>query len=296
MSLACIHTHTVFCDGSDDVETCCRVASQKGLSSLGFSAHAPVKRKTGFRSGWHLPDERLEEYMEAVRAAKKRWEGKLPVYLGLEVDFIEGLMGPADRDYRDMGLDYIIAAVHYVLPAIGGPFTVDDSAEAVERRIKESYGGDPAGMVEAYFDAEAAMIRAGGFDVLGHPDVVRKNKDAFSARGIRSFSEEDDFYRERAAALAGLMAGTGIPAEVNTGGLNRGKTNDCYPSLGLLKLFRKHDVPMVINADAHKAEDLNGHYEEARKTMLAAGYAETVLFEGRENGLALWKKYNLSLS
>ena len=100
MHFACIHTHTIFDDGADDIESCCRVAYEKGLVSLGFSAHAPVTKKTGFRTDWHLSDERLEEYIDCVRAAKKRWEGKLPVYLGFEVDFIDGLMGPADRDYR----------------------------------------------------------------------------------------------------------------------------------------------------------------------------------------------------
>ena len=175
MSLACIHTHTIFCDGSDDIETCCRVAYRKGLSSLGFSAHAPVTKKTGFRTEWHLAEERFPEYIEAVIAAKKRWEGKLPVYLGLEVDFIPGIMGPADKDYREIDLDFIIAGAHYVLPPKGEPFTVDDSAEAVERGIKQGFGGDPAGMVEAFFNSEEAMIRAGGFDLMAHPDIVKKN-------------------------------------------------------------------------------------------------------------------------
>jgi histidinol phosphatase-like PHP family hydrolase len=46
---------------------------------------------------------------------------------------------------------------------------------------------------------------------------------------------------------------------------------------------------MVINADAHRPEDLDGHYAEARKTMLSAGYTETVLFEGRKNGRSVWR-------
>ena len=50
---------------------------------------------------------------------------------------------------------------------------------------------------------------------------------------------------------------------------------------------------MAINADAHKADDLDGHYEEALKTMLAAGYTETIFFEGRQNGRALWKSAKL---
>ena len=288
MSFSCIHTHTVFCDGSDDVETCCRRAYEKKLLSIGFSAHAPVTKKTGFRSCWHLPDERLPEYIESVQAAKKRWEGKLPVYLGLEVDFIDGLMGPADRDYREMNLDFIIGSVHYVVPPAGEPFTVDDSSENVDRGIKEGFRGEPMAMVEAYWDAEEAMIRAGGFDLLGHPDVVKKN-NAHS----RLFSEDSCFYRQKTAHTAALMAGTGLPAEINTGGLNRGKTKECYPSRSFLKLFREHGVPMVINADAHRAEDLDGHYEEARESLIAAGYTETVVFEGRQNGRAVWRSIKL---
>lgn len=288
MPFACIHTHTDFCDGSGDVETFCRAAYEKGLVCLGFSAHAPITRKTGFSSSWNLPEERLREYIESVGAAKKRWEGKLPVYLGLELDYISGLMGPADSDYREMGLDYIIGSVHYLIPPKGGPFTVDDSAENVDRAVKESFGGDPAGMVEMYYGALAEMIRAGGFDVLGHPDVVKKNNS-----GGRLFSEEDAFYREKTARIAALTARAGILAEVNTGGICRGKIKDCYPSPGFLKLFRENGVPMVINADAHKAGDLDRHYDKARAAMIAAGYAETVLFAGRRAGGPAWKSVRL---
>ncbi|MCL2473167.1 MAG: histidinol-phosphatase [Treponema sp.] len=288
MPFACIHTHTTFCDGADDIETCCRTAFGKGLQSLGFSAHAPITRKTGLPSEWHLSDERLPEYINEVRAARKRWEGKLPVYLGLEVDFVNGLMGPSDRDYREMDLDYIIASVHYVIPPKGEPFTVDDSAENVDRGIREGFGGDPLAMVNAYYEAETAMIGEGGFDVLGHPDLVKKNNT-----GQRLFREDSEFYLAKIAAITALIAGRGVPAEINTGGINRGKTKDCYPSAGFLVMLRKQNVPMVINADAHRAQDLDGHYEEARKALLAAGYTRTVLFEGKKDGHALWRSIGI---
>ena len=288
MNLACIHTHTVFCDGKDDIETFCRTAYEKGLVSLGFSAHAPIFAKTGIRTGWHLADERLGEYLDSVRSAKKRWEGRLPVYLGLEVDFIPGITGPADKDYREMGLDYIIASVHYVLPPKGEPFTVDGPLEEVEQGIREGFGGDPTGMVESYLDSEEAMIRSGGFDVLGHPDLVKLHNTS-----NKFFNPDSNFYIKRIAALAALLAETGVPSELNTGGLNRDKISECYPSLDFLKHFRKQNVPIVINADAHRAEELDGHYEEARKTMLEAGYTETVLFSGRVNGKAVWRSEKL---
>ena len=288
MNLACIHTHTVFCDGKDDIETFCRTAYEKGLQSLGFSAHAPIFAKTGLRTNWHLADERLGEYLDSVRSAKKRWEEKLPVYLGLEVDFIPGITGPADKDYREMGLDYIIASIHYVRPPKGEPFTVDGTLESVVQGIKECFGGDPMGMVESYLDSEAAMIRAGGFDVLGHPDLIKIHNN-----GNKFFDPQSDFYQKRTATLAALLAETGVPSELNTGGLNRDRISECYPSLDFLKYFRSQNVPIVINADAHRAVDLDGNHEEARKTMLEAGYTETVLFEGRANGKAVWRTEKL---
>jgi histidinol-phosphatase (PHP family) len=284
MTYSCIHTHTDFCDGKGDVESFCRKALEKGFGSLGFSAHAPIFKKTGMVTDWHMKDERLEAYLDEVRAAQRRWEGRLSVYLGLEVDFIPGLMGPGDKDYQDMGLDYIIGSVHYVVPPKGAPFTVDGSPEELEQGVREGWGGDAWGMVNAYWDNLEVMLRAGGLDVLGHPDLIKKNNPR-----NRWFSEEDGFYRQRTLAAAALASQTGVTPEINTGGMNRKKLSVPYPSLPFLRLFREYGVPMVINADAHRAEDLDGHYREAREALLAAGYTETALFAGRKDGLARWR-------
>jgi histidinol-phosphatase (PHP family) len=262
----------------------CRAAWEKGLAAIGFSAHGPVRRKTGLKTGWHLPDERLEEYIAAVRAARERWKGRLPVYLGLEVDYIRGLTGPADRDIQELGLDYIIASVHYVIPpGKGGPFTVDGPMEELEQGVREGFGGDGEAMMGYYWDAVQEMIAAGGFDILGHVDLVKKNNS-----GGRWFNPEGETCCQRARETAAAAGRAGIVAEVNTGGINRKKITDTYPSLPLLRLFKENQVPALITADAHRAEDLDGHYQTARETLLAAGYTEQVLFTGRKNKAPQW--------
>jgi histidinol-phosphatase (PHP family) len=285
MKYACLHTHTEFCDGKGDVETFCQRAWEKGFHSLGFSAHAPIEKKTGFpKTGWTMNEELLGEYIETVNSAKRRWQDRLPVFLGLEVDFIDGLISPADKDYREMGLDYIIGSVHYVLPPRGAPFTVDAPPEEVEQGIKDSYGGDPLPMVEAYWDSLEALIRSGGFDILGHPDILKKNNSQ-----DRLFSEDSISYRNRIIRAAALAGEYKVTIEVNTGGMNRGRTDSPYPSLPLLKLFRENNVPALINADAHNPGDLDGYYPEARKHMLEAGYINTVVFLGKKNNDPLWQ-------
>jgi histidinol-phosphatase (PHP family) len=283
---SCLHTHTVFCDGKDEIETYCRRAWEKGFHSLGFSAHAPVTKKTGIASSWNLPDGRLELYLDAVREARRRWAGRLPVYLGLEVDYIGGLMGPADKDYRELGLDYLIGAVHYLIPPRSEPFTVDGSREELERGLREGFGGDGEALAQCYWDQEAAMIRAGGFEILGHPDLIKKNNRPpfFDPAAPACLLRAGEI-----AALAGEAASrSGMVVELNTGGMNRGKIGETYPSPAMLRLFRGHQVPVIINADAHHARDLDGHYGEALDTMRRAGYTATVLFEGREGGRPRW--------
>jgi histidinol-phosphatase (PHP family) len=272
-----LHVHTLFCDGEDEIETYCRAAWEGKFAALGFSAHAPVSATAGVCSDWHLPEDRLDEYLEAVRSAARRWAGKLPVYLGLEVDYIQDRMGPADSIYRDLGLDYIIGSVHYVSPPGGGePFTVDGPKDEFDRDVYSRFGGDGEALMETYWETVRAMILAGGFDILGHMDLIKKNNrqpEWFSPAGTR--------YREKARSLAACIAASGIVVEVNTGGINRGKTTDTYPSQEILTLLNEGRVPVTITADAHRVSDLGGHYDDARQTLVKAGYTHAVLFEGK---------------
>jgi histidinol-phosphatase (PHP family) len=275
----------------------CRAAFAKGFAALGFSSHAPLPKKTGLHSAWHMKEEKLPAYLDDVLAARRRWEGRLAVYLGLEVDFIAGLTGPSDPGYRNMGLDYIIGSVHYAVPPRGrAPFTVDGSREELEKGIREGFGGDGNALAAWYWDALAAMIRAGGFEIIGHADILKKyNQDG------KLFDMEGEFWRsgvEAAAEAAGdkvreAAAGNTVAKpppvlEVNTGGINRKKTREPYPSVSVLRCFREQGVSAVITADAHSAAELGGHYARARQSLLGAGYAEHRLFMGRKNNAAVW--------
>jgi histidinol-phosphatase (PHP family) len=246
----------------------CRSAFAKGLCAVGFSAHGPVFKKTGIVSDWNIPEDRLDRYIDEVLAARRRWEGKLAVYLGLELDYIKGLSSAVDPDITALHLDYLVGSVHYLVPSNGAaPFTVDGPPEEMDRGVKEGFGGDGEAMMHAYWDALEEMIALGGFDILGHADLVKKN----NPDGSR-FSMESEAYRRRCAGIARAAAKAGVTVEVNTGGLNRKRANDTYPSPAFLRLFRAEGVNALITADAHCAEDLDGHYDLARRVMREAGY------------------------
>jgi histidinol-phosphatase (PHP family) len=267
----------------------CRTAYEKKLCAIGFSAHAPVTKQTGIKSQWHLNDERVNEYVEQVSAAKKRWQRKLNVFLGLELDYIKGLRSAKDDDIRALNLDYIIGSVHYVVPANGAePFTVDGPPEEFEKGLHEGFSGSAEALMHYYYDAVLEMIAVGGFEILGHADIIKKN---CYKKSYWPFESEACRQREiaRAAAEAGLTV------EVNTGGINRGKTCDTYPSASFLRFFCEYGVPVIITSDAHCAEDIDGNFDTAVKTIILANINEHMIFLGKNNEKALWQKEKFSI-
>jgi len=293
-NLSSLHNHTIFCDGKDDVQTMCMAAYEKGLGSVGFSSHAPVG-KTGLKTTWHMKDEKLVEYINEIKATRLRWKRNLPVYLGLEVDYIKGLRSASDNDIKDLNLDYTISAVHYIIPPHGEPFTVDGPLEELENGILDGFDGDGEAMLKAYWDNVLEMVTKGGFDIVAHLDLVRKNykyerSPAFYERLGRWFEIENENYMRRVEEIARAISSAGFVVEVNTGGMNRRYIKDTYPSLAVLRLLRQYKVPVMISSDAHRADNVDGHYNEARQILLNAGYNSHVLFEGRKNGKPIWKE------
>jgi histidinol-phosphatase (PHP family) len=235
-----------------------------------------------------MKPERMDEYAHEVRAAQKRWEGKIAVYLGLEIDYIKGRRSALDSDISALNLDYAISSVHFLFPPQGDSFTIDGSAEEVEKGIIEGYNGNGEAMMNAYWDAVLEMIVRGGFDIVGHLDLVKKqNKEN------RWFNREGDAYQRRCAEIAQAISDAGLLVETNTGGINRGHFNETCPSLPILRLLHQHDVPVVITADAHRTQTLGGHYETACQILLDAGYTSHFIFEGKNAGKASWREISL---
>lgn len=265
-----LHTHGEFCDGKIAMRIMAALAKEAGYGVLGFSSHAPLP----FATEWTMEPDRFNEYLATVRDLAARHGPQLDILAGLEIDYIEGMCGPADDRFPD--LDYRIGSVHHVAPAAlgqGALSTVDGKQENFDALIARGYGGDGLALAEDYFSAVAACIDAKGFDILGHLDLLRKNNP-----GQSRFREDHPRYRDAVMRAVSRLKGEEIIVEINTGGMARGRTDSPYPELWILKELRARGVPVCVNADAHEG----GHLTRCREAGLAlareAGYGElTVL-------------------
>jgi histidinol-phosphatase (PHP family) len=119
--------------------------------------------------------------------------------------------------------------------------------------------------------------------------LIKKNNARF-----QFFSPKNPEYAKllikTADAIAQARAAPGPPVvEVNTGGIIRAYTTEPYPSLDILRILKERDIPLVVNADAHVPEHLGGGYETAWETMRQAGYGSAAVFQGRKDGMAVWR-------
>lgn len=281
------HTHSTFCDGKNTAEEMLIAAIEKGFDVLGFSSHCihPLNPEfyKPFDNIWHIPTENLTAYTKEICHLKEKYAGKIQIYLGFEADFFEapayGTAIPDKKLYSDLNPDYLIGAVHFVNTEKGF-YTVDHHAEVIKENLIKLYS-KPNGEIDGraavcdYFEAERAMLAKGNFDILAHPDLLRKRNGE-----LKFFSEEENWYKEEIKATAKAIAKAGVITEINTGAIARGAMDDTYPSDPFLELLHENGVPICINSDAHTTDGLDCAFDRAAEKARRAGYKELVYPHG----------------
>jgi histidinol-phosphatase (PHP family) len=171
---------------------------------------------------------------------------------------------------RALNLDFIVGSVHFIGRLAGGElWTPDGPAEELERGVKESFAGDIRKAVEEYYRLTIAMVSSAPPDIIGHFDVVKKNN-----RGEVYFSESSAWYRACVRETLDAVAASPCILEINTGGIVRNTSGALYPSEWILQECLKREIPVMINSDAHRPEQLDGYYNETASILREIGFRE----------------------
>lgn len=249
------HTHTKFCDGVHTPEEMAAAAWKQGFSHLGFSAHG----YTWFDPEFHLD---TETYFQTCRKLAENYHGKMEILVGIEQDAL------ADTELN-LQADYLIGSTHY-LKFDDRYLAVDYSCEMTREICETYFGGDYYRYCKAYYEQEAQVYERTHCDFIGHFDLVSRFNDE-----MHSFDEQDPRYLIPAKECMEYLCSKGIPFEINTGALNRGRKAEPYPSCTLLKALKEFGGEILFSSDAHSAELLNGGFDRAVQMALAAGFTHT---------------------
>jgi len=266
------HCHSRLDDGVGELAEYADAALARGLATLGFSGHAPVP----FDTDWTMPPALLPEYVATVRRLKSEYAGRLEILLGLEVDFLPGLLSTRSQHIRELGLDFTLGSVHFLGRFRDGTWWTGDGALAeLERGLEESFGGSVRAAVERFYALTVQMVTESPPDIVGHFDVIKKNN-----RDGRFFSEGAPWYRQAVLGALDAVARAGCIMEVNTGGVVRGTSGVLYPSDWILAECLQRGIPVMVNADAHRPEHIDGYFQESYALLREIGYRRLTRLSG----------------
>ncbi len=274
MSWANYHSHSLFCDGKSTPEDFITAALAKGFYAYGFSSHAPVP----FPSHWNMDVSRLDDYLNEVNRLRSAYAGRIQIYTGLEVDYIDGYWGFGSSGLKDKKLDYVIGSVHYINRFPDGSFLCfDGHPDAFFRGIEVLYHNDFRMAMTRYYQSLRSMVEKEQPDIIGHLDKIKMHN------AVRPyFSEEDSWYRDQVEETLGLIAQKGCILEVNTRGYYKHNPPMLYPGKWVLERAFDHKIPVILSSDAHHPEEIDTGFSFATGLLKDIGYRSLrVLLDGR---------------
>ena len=257
-SRADFHAHTNRCDGHNTAEEMIRSAADRGLKVFGLSEHG----YTPYDDSYCMSQEGEAAYEAEVRALAEQYAGQLEVLCGVEQDCLAGKPG---RDW-----DYVIGSVHYIdcTPEGGSIIAIDESREIWLDIVDRYFGGDVYAMIERYYETEAMVIEMTGADVIGHFDLITKY-NAGGEGGCKGplFDEGHPRYVAAWQKAADKLLQTGVPFEINTGGMTRGYRTDTYPARPICDYIAAHGGRFILSSDSHSTESLCSEFERYRQYL-----------------------------
>ncbi|WP_347488342.1 histidinol-phosphatase HisJ family protein [Desulfoscipio sp. XC116] len=257
MLLPDYHIHTARCGHArGEMWEYVERALELGLPEIGFADHIPMywlsekDRDPGIAMSLDILAEYVNE-VEILRAAYPH----IPIKLGIEADYIPGFEGELKKILGRYQFDYVLGSVHFIDGwGFDNPAYLDKYKHI-----------DIDGLFRQYFSLVRQAARSGLFNVLAHPDLIKKF-------GYRPQGDLREVYDKTARTFAEA----GVCAEVNTAGL-RVPAREIYPALGLLQACRNYAVPVTTGSDAHEPGQVGYQFKSVRYFLQKAGYAK-VLF------------------
>lgn len=179
---------------------------------------------------------------------------------GLEVEYLPGREKETQERLQGIEFDYLIGSVHYI-----GEWLFDHPdyiAGFAEWDLNRLY--------EVYFGLVAQMVHSGGFDIVGHFDLIK----IFGHR-------PQGLVLELARPALEAVRECGLVLEVNTAGWHR-PVQELYPAPELLREAFRRGIPVTLSSDAHAPEQVGRDLARARELLWGIGYRQIATFVRRQ--------------
>lgn len=220
--IANYHTHTPRCrHAKGGEEEYVQSAIDRGLKILGFADHSPYAFPAWFDSDFRMRMDQLDDYTGAVLSLKERYQDRLEIHLGVELEYYPAYLRSTLEILRDRGVEYAILGQHFV-----------------GNEIDDHYNGYVTGdkqLLKRYVNQTVEGMETGLFTYLAHPDLFH-------------FSGDKKTYQDHMRRICQSANSCGMPLELNLLGLF-GKRH--YPNPWFWEMAAEENCKVILGYDAH---------------------------------------------
>jgi histidinol-phosphatase (PHP family) len=255
------HMHTPRCNHAvGTVEEYAEAALLLGMKEIGMSDHSPMPGT--YDKAWRMDRSELSGYLGEVADVRDRFAGRLALKTGLEADFHPGTEAYVKEMIDSNAWDYVIGSVHYI-----GDWAFDNP-DALDQwdawDVETAYA--------AYYELVASSARSGLFDIIGHPDLIKKF-------GHRPPLDSQKVHDAEEAMLAAVKEAD-VALEISSAGLRK-PVAEVYPHARIVARAAELGIPISFGSDAHAPGEV-GHAMDACLSMLEmCGIREIATFSER---------------
>ena len=261
------HLHNQYSsDGRGSTEEVCERAFDLGFEEICFTNHAEALADD---SEWVLDLVEARQRFELLQHEIERLQPEYPdmrILLGAEFEYRPEWVETLDALIDSVDFDMIIGSVHIVDgdQVSGG---VSAGRYFKDRDIAEAYG--------LYFEMLSEMVDWGGFDVVGHFDLVKRF-------GVKHYGPYDvKMFESQIRTILKKIVEKGLGIEVNTSGVVQAPAEP-YPGLDVLALAKEaHVATVTIGTDTHVPTSFEQGLDVGLRTLRQAGFSEITLFSHR---------------
>ncbi len=264
------HMHTPRCNHAiGTVTEYAEAALLVGLEEIGMSDHSPMPE--GFDKAWRMDRSELDAYLNEVSEAQNIFAGRLDIKMGLEADFHPGTESYVKEMIAAHDWDYVIGSVHYI-----DAWGFDNPDE-----VKQWEVWDVEDAYCAYYELVAASAGSGLFDIIGHPDLIKKfgHRPPLDSQRVLDAEER----------MLVAVKKADVALEVSSAGLRK-PVCEVYPHARIIARAAELEIPVSFGSDAHAPGEV-GHAMDVCLGMLEmCGIHEVAAFSGRERRMQSIKR------
>ena len=242
------HIHAMVLKDSVRAEQFIQQAIERGFGEICITDHMPVSVSS---ASDRIPSGMVKNYCESVRALARKFEDRISIRLGIEVDYHPSLTAEIEDVLGQGDFDYVLGPSH--LHIFKGVY----ASESVSRNQYASL------MLENTVRA----AQSGYFNAIAHMDMYRW---IFTWSGSRPSLIDDGFSEEKHAdeIEAALLAirNNGLFLEINPHfAESTGNLENTYPSMSILQKALDLGLRISYGSDAHHPESVGALWEELER-------------------------------